>query len=351
MNKSKVLLFIFIAFAVLFWSCQQSELPVENSNSTQLNKIFSSAVLKINILDIAGNTDSYPYYDLRIQKISTPWEEMTATWLSPWTNGGGDFDNASEVSYKIKSDTISYPEVIELDISALWSNGTPPYGIILRIDNPAGEDKRIKFSSREGNVPPEVIVSYSDAPDKTIKVIEDTWISNRTGYWNGDPNNDWSDDNFGFQPYLYAGNISPTAEKRTILKFQSNPVGCTLTQGYWKTHAKIGSKKYDETWNQIGGPNADFFNSGKSYIKVLWTAPKKGNAYYILAHQYIAAKLNQLNGASIPTEVKNAFDRATELFDASSSDTIGNTNRKEWIKLSEILDDYNNGLSGPGHCE
>ena len=72
------------------------------------------------------------------------------------------------------------------------------------------------------------------------------------------------------------------------------PEGCTLTQGYWKTHSVLGpAKKADPTWALVGGPNATFFLSGQTWYQVFWTAPK-GNAYYILAHQYEAAKLNIL---------------------------------------------------------
>ena len=71
--------------------------------------------------------------------------------------------------------------------------------------------------------------------------------------------------------------------------------GCTLTQGYWKTHA--AGKKFDAGWNLVGGPDAAFFASGSTWIQIFNTPPKGGNAYLQLAHQYMAAKLNALNGA------------------------------------------------------
>ena len=98
-----------------------------------------------------------------------------------------------------------------------------------------------------------------------------------------------------------------------------------------------------------------FFGSGQSYYEVLWTRPK-GNAYYILAHAYIAAELNFLNGAD-PSAAQAAFDEATDLFNAYTPDYVaglkgkaGNELRSQFIDLAEILDDYNNGLIGPGHC-
>ena len=135
--------------------------------------------------------------------------------------------------------------------------------------------------------------------------------------------------------------------------------GCTLTPGYWKTHSKKGPAPYDDTWQKLaeGVDNPEdttFFLSGQSYYQVLWEQPQ-GNAYYILAHAYIAAELNQLKEASIPDDVLDAFDEATTLFNTYTPDQIAalkgkNSVRQQFVSLAEILDDYNNGLSGPGHC-
>ena len=131
--------------------------------------------------------------------------------------------------------------------------------------------------------------------------------------------------------------------------------GCTLTPGYWKTHSVYGPAPYDETWAQIG-EDAPFFTSGQSFYQVLWTPPK-GNAYYILAHAYIAARLNLLNGAAMPAEVSDALAAATDIFAASTPEEIaamkgrnGTQLRAEILGYATMLDDYNNGLTGPGHC-
>ncbi len=130
--------------------------------------------------------------------------------------------------------------------------------------------------------------------------------------------------------------------------------GCTLTPGYWKTHSMYGPAPYDDTWAQIG-EDSTFFYSGKSYYNVLWTSSAGGNAYYILARAYIAAELNQLNGASVPAEVATAFAAATALFDnpAHTPAYVGGLKgsaRATWINLAYVLDRYNNGLYGPMHC-
>ena len=97
--------------------------------------------------------------------------------------------------------------------------------------------------------------------------------------------------------------------------------GCSLTQGYWKTHSAYGPAPYDATWAQIG-EDADFYLSGQSYYDVLWTQPKKGNAYYILAHQFIAAELNVLNGTSVPSQVAAALADAEALFMTYTPDEV-----------------------------
>lgn len=133
--------------------------------------------------------------------------------------------------------------------------------------------------------------------------------------------------------------------------------GCTLTQGYWKTHSEYGPAPYDDTWAMLAdGADTPFFLSGQSWFDVFWT-PVKGNPYYILAHQYAAAALNVLAGAdpsAVSTELADAvtllstytpFDVATIKENDKHSPTL------TWFKdTAEVLDDYNNGLIGPGHC-
>ncbi len=134
-------------------------------------------------------------------------------------------------------------------------------------------------------------------------------------------------------------------------------VGCTLTQGYWKNHSTCKAKgpKRDDTWSDIPGGEAEetvFFLSEQDYCQVFDTNPGKGGKYYILAHQYIAAQLNLLAGAN-PTDVADAFNEATEFLKDHTQDTVeGNKDlEKKCVELGGILDDFNNGRIGPGHCD
>lgn len=126
--------------------------------------------------------------------------------------------------------------------------------------------------------------------------------------------------------------------------------GCSLTPGYWKTHSSYGPAPYDDTWALLpAGADSTFFLSGASYYNVLWTAPK-GNAYYILAHAYIAAVLNNLNGADT-SAVDGIIAQATTFFQTHTPDaSLTKAERNMILKWASTLDNYNNGLIGPGHC-
>ena len=147
------------------------------------------------------------------------------------------------------------------------------------------------------------------------------------------------------------------------------PEGCTLTQGYWKTHNDSfwGGAPTDETWDLLGDVDGDgtsegeletfFGNAGLTYFDAMWTAPQ-GNAYFQLSRQYIAAVLNQLDGAAVPANVQAAIDAAEDLFMeytpaevAAAKGKGGKELRAQFTSLAGLLASYNEGLIGPGHCD
>lgn len=129
-------------------------------------------------------------------------------------------------------------------------------------------------------------------------------------------------------------------------------VGCTLTQGYWKTHSLAGPAPYDDTWAQLpNGANTSFYFSGKTWLQVFRTAPQ-GNPYYILADQFMAAKLNALNGAST-SSITLALLQAEAFFSNPSntpSTNYSKATKQQMVVLAGVLASYNEGTTGPGHC-
>ncbi len=119
-------------------------------------------------------------------------------------------------------------------------------------------------------------------------------------------------------------------------------VSCTLTQGFWKNHP--------EAW-----PVEAITIGGVTYTKteaiaILSTPPKGGDATYILAHQLIAAELNVLNGADGSVVAATLADADAWLTAHPLGSAPKGADRQAGIALAEVLDDYNNGLIGPGHC-
>jgi hypothetical protein len=122
-------------------------------------------------------------------------------------------------------------------------------------------------------------------------------------------------------------------------------LGCTYTQGYWKNHS--------DNWPTDYQPSASFYFSGQTWLQVLLTEPQ-GNAYYILAHQYIAAVLNKANGAYVPAGIQSILDSAASWFNSNYPSSCAEKGscqeQKDW---AAVLDTYNQGNypGGPPHCE
>ena len=128
--------------------------------------------------------------------------------------------------------------------------------------------------------------------------------------------------------------------------------GCTLTQGYWKQshHAWPAHPLFSGTTLR-DWPFHDswfFFDSRKSWQQMLDT-PTRGDPYYILAHQYIAAVLNQANGAPVPSAVRETLVKAYNYF-ASSPEVRATVSRAALIAWKDILGSYNEGRLGVRHC-
>ena len=115
----------------------------------------------------------------------------------------------------------------------------------------------------------------------------------------------------------------------------------SATQGYWQNHpdAWVGISPDD----QFPWVDDSAYPDGLTYMQVLQLSAAGGDASVILAHQYIAAKLND-NMWGAPSEFADYLAQAEDLLEdfPVGSDPQGD-DREEAIYLSEILDSYNNG--------
>ena len=133
--------------------------------------------------------------------------------------------------------------------------------------------------------------------------------------------------------------------------------GCTLTQGYWKTHSDKGPAPFDDNWTKLlNGADTLFLNlTGVTWYQLFWMPPAGGNAFIQLAHQWMAATLNVLNGASTTPEVDTALATGEDLLDfylsIPSAKSIPKALQQQMRSLAGTLGSYNEGLIGPGHCD
>lgn len=128
-------------------------------------------------------------------------------------------------------------------------------------------------------------------------------------------------------------------------------VGCSKTQGYWKTHSKYSKPKTIPWFKaplQIMA-SEDLLLCSNSWSRILGMAPK-GDAWLILAHQFIAAKLNSFTGASVPPQINLNVINSLLLSNcagARSSSVVG----QEMLIYAGILAAYNEGDLGIPHCQ
>jgi len=119
--------------------------------------------------------------------------------------------------------------------------------------------------------------------------------------------------------------------------------GCTKSVGYWRTHNSYATEPaLQEPWPIV----EDAQLCGRTYFEIVNTPPK-GDAWLILAQQWIVALLNVMSGAGLPPDVYQALWDAEELLWDCSIDP---SEREEAIGLAEILAAYNEGLMGPSPC-
>lgn len=92
-------------------------------------------------------------------------------------------------------------------------------------------------------------------------------------------------------------------------------------------------------------------NYAQVQLLQIFNQPAAGNGLLALAHQLIATKLNIANGAD-PSAIQSAVNSADALIGALVVPPIGNgfLSPGATSTLTNTLDNYNLGVTGPGHC-
>ncbi len=139
------------------------------------------------------------------------------------------------------------------------------------------------------------------------------------------------------------GGGSNSALTGTLQEFTTQQgSNCTYTQGFWKNHASdwpvtsltLGTVSYTAT-----------------QLMSILNQSVAGNGLVSLAHQLIAAKLNVAMGADA-TSIAGTISSADAAIGSLVVPPIGSGFLPPGVTdpLTQVLDDYNNGETGPGHC-
>lgn len=130
--------------------------------------------------------------------------------------------------------------------------------------------------------------------------------------------------------------------------------GCTRTQGYWKTHGPEGCATGNNT-NVWSVTNLSLGSTNYTDLQVcsILNQPVGGNGILALAHQLIAAKLNIASGASVPNGVASCISAADSLINGQVIPPVGagSLDPGATNTLTTCLREYNEGDTGPGHCQ
>jgi hypothetical protein len=145
----------------------------------------------------------------------------------------------------------------------------------------------------------------------------------------------------------------------TASVYSSNVTGttidnnCTYTQGYWKTHGSgaCQSGNNSDEW-PVNSITLGTVNYTAAELCAILNTPAGGNGLISLAHQLIATKLNIANGADA-----SGIAAAVAAADAQIGNLVippigaGFLAPASTSANTQTLDDWNNGITGPGHCD
>ena len=137
--------------------------------------------------------------------------------------------------------------------------------------------------------------------------------------------------------------------------------GCSLTIGFWKTHAGFGPQADVVTpllpilLGDSGGTySINVLDAGMAVdILSMDVYGDQSNGITKLLAQMLGAKLNIANGAN-GSSVGNTISKADAFLADhhwSSWSSLSDSDQNKVLRWKDKFDDYNNGVIGPGHCD
>jgi hypothetical protein len=136
------------------------------------------------------------------------------------------------------------------------------------------------------------------------------------------------------------------------------PSGCTRTIGYWKTHAGLGPQADVVSallpiWLGTAGGAKSVNVTTAAQAVALLKKTDSSNGIEKLYAQLLGAKLNIASGASSSSvaSIIAAADAFLATHNASDWASLTAAQKAQVLSWMTALDNYNNGLVGPEHCD
>jgi hypothetical protein len=137
--------------------------------------------------------------------------------------------------------------------------------------------------------------------------------------------------------------------------------GCSLTIGFWKTHAGFTGHNPDEVTSLLpiwlgtsNGFDSLEVTTAKQAVDVLSmkTYGSASNGITKLYAQLLGAKLSIANGASETSVASTISDADAFLANTfwTGWSSLTSAQQQQVLAWMNTLDQFNNGLIGPGHC-
>lgn len=202
------------------------------------------------------------------------------------------------------------------------------------------------------NVFPGEASSFALGPNESI-TVEIGDLLGESGVATTDWRSEWGGElEYGTQ-YVFCAfaNASPTVYQSAFTdNFEDVTLqtqDCTFTQGYWKTHPSAWPAACLPM--QLGN---NFYTQAE--LLQIFNQPVAGNGAISMAHQLIAAKLNTCQGAN-PAAVSACITAADALLAGCGGNLIPplggcNIAPATTSANTQCMDNYNQGITGPGHC-
>ncbi|WP_303309811.1 hypothetical protein [Hymenobacter sp. BT730] len=150
--------------------------------------------------------------------------------------------------------------------------------------------------------------------------------------------------NSAFTRSGYTGNLTGSTLSCVAAKT------CTFSQGYWKTHGPVPVGNNTNTWAVTSLKLGTVSYTDLQLLRIFNT-PAQGNGLLALAHQLIAAKLNVAKGADSKV-IAPSIVAADALISGKVIPPVGAGYLAPGATSTLItaLANYNEGATGPGHC-